>query len=306
MRHTGLCGTFAAVPSPQIAAVMTVHNRVDLTMRCLASLQDQGGATTDLTVYLLDDGSNDGTAARVTEAFPSVVLLHGDGSFYWNGGMRVAMARARYDDPDYYLWVNDDTVLEPAALEVMLRIHARMGGPGAATIVCGAVQDPDGGEITYSGVVQDRWRPGRFELVDPSDGPRRIDTMNGNCVLISREVVSRVGNLSPAYQHGMGDFDYGMRARRSGTQLWLAPGVLGRCSANPGFVPTGRGIVADLGAFRSTKHLPPAEWAYFMRRWGGSLWPVFWVSPYVRQLMSLTRRRLGTTHRTERAPMPTD
>jgi hypothetical protein len=36
-------------------------------------------------------------------------VLGGDGSLFWNGGMRLAYADAMRSDFDYYLWLNGDT-----------------------------------------------------------------------------------------------------------------------------------------------------------------------------------------------------
>jgi GT2 family glycosyltransferase len=272
---------------------MTVHNRVELTLACLRSLAAQHDAAgADVTTYLLDDGSTDGTADRVAREHPDVVVLHGDGSFFWNGGMRVAMARARHDDPDHYLWLNDDTTLRPGALRQLLDTAEGAGAPSAPVIVCGAVVDPETVRLSYSGVVRHGIRPMRFDGVAPTGRPEPVETMNGNCVLLSREVVRRVGNLDPTFRHAMGDYDYGLRARRAGATIWLAPDVLAECRANPGFVAGGGTLREELARFRSTKHLPPSEWAHFTRAWAGPAWPLAWAFPYLRRTARLLRDRL--------------
>ena len=46
-----------------------------------------------MTVYLVDDGSRDGTSRSVAVRFPQISILEGDGSLFWNGGMRKAFAQ---------------------------------------------------------------------------------------------------------------------------------------------------------------------------------------------------------------------
>lgn len=273
---------------------MTVFNRLNMTVACLRALEARGAETdADLQVYVFDDGSSDGTVEVLAREFPDVRVLLGDGTFFWNGGMRVVMARARRADPDYVLWINDDTTLEPGAIDVLVRTAEGLGGAEAPIAVCGAITDPDDGSLAYSGVVRPRLMRLRFKQVPPADRPLRVQTMNGNCVLISRAAMGLVGNLDSTYTHGMGDYDYGFRLTRAGGQVWLAPGTTGRCRANPGFVPQRDSVRADLGRLRGVKYLPPAEWGHFVRQWGGPLWPLFWASPYVRQALELikTRRR---------------
>ena len=74
-----------------IATIITCHNRKEKTLTCLENLMNQeavGGI--DLKVYLVDDGSTDGTGDMVKQSFPHVNMLQGDGTLYWNGGMRFA------------------------------------------------------------------------------------------------------------------------------------------------------------------------------------------------------------------------
>ncbi len=275
---------------------MTVFNRAELTLRCLEGLHAQHALDrVDLDVVMVDDGSTDGTAARVADAFPSVRILRGDGQRFWNGGMRMAWADALSRDPDVTLWLNDDTILYPSALGTLLDTLESTGGvpvAGAEVIVAGATVDPEDGQVNYSGVTQHPTRRLRFDVIEPDGRPQRADTMNGNAVLVPRAVVSRLGTLARAYTHSMGDYDYGLRARLAGIPIWVTPEVVGDCPSNPGFVPSGD-VAADLERLRGTKHLPTDEWQTFAKRWAGPAWPAYWVSPYVRRTVAVLRAAVG-------------
>lgn len=268
---------------PRVHAVLAVHNRIAATTACLDALRAQT-ADAELVPYVFDDGSTDGTGAAVAQGYPEAVLLAGDGTFFWNGGMRVAIAAAMAGRPDHLLWVNDDTTLAPEALATLLAtrrgVSARSGRPA---VVVGAVRDPATGALDYSGVVQQRGRRLRFDMVEPGEEPRRADSMHGNCVLVPRAVYEVVGNLDPGYGHAMGDYDYGLRVTRAGFEVWVAPGTLATCPSNPGYVVAGD-LGSDWRRLLGVKGLPPAEWARFARRWGGRAWPVFWASPYLRRM----------------------
>lgn len=276
-----------------VVAALTVHNRKQLTMRCLDALADQQVSEVTLRTVLFDDGSVDGTAEAVAAAHREVTIIRGDGSFYWNGGMRVALAAAMADSPDFLLWLNDDTMLRPAAVQTLIDTHERLHQRGQSPcIVVGTVIDPSTREANYSGVVQDRRRRMWFKLVTTDRDPVRADTMNGNCVLVPRDVYTSVGNLDSGFTHSMGDYDYGLRASQQGVGVWVAPGVLATCPSNPGFVPQGTSVREEFSRLRGTKHLPPDEWVRFVSRWGGPAWPLYWVSPYLRRLIWIVRSRL--------------
>jgi GT2 family glycosyltransferase len=181
--------------------------------------------------------------------------------------------------------MNDDTRLDDGALAVLLDTERRLRERGErAVVVAGSTRHPDTGELTYGGVVRPyRWRPLRSEPVEPGDEPRPCDTMNGNVTLISRPVVERVGNIDPAFVQQMGDLDYGLRARAAGCSIWIAPGMVGTCASNPKRRPGEQPFLAEWRQLWSIKALPPGPWAVYARRWAGWLWPVYWLSPYVRR-----------------------
>jgi GT2 family glycosyltransferase len=100
----------------KIAVLMTCHNRrEDARLSCCAHASAlPAGLAFD--VFLVDDGSTDGTSAGVAAEYPDVHLIGGDGSLFWNGGMRRAFDAALRGTFDAYLWLNDDTMLYPDAL----------------------------------------------------------------------------------------------------------------------------------------------------------------------------------------------
>jgi GT2 family glycosyltransferase len=283
-----------------IAALMTCHNRKQQTLDSLNHLFSQRGSTDrSLAVYLVDDGSTDGTAEAVAQAYPQVTQIQGDGNLYWNRGMHLAFATALDRDYDYYLWLNDDTLLYPEAVDRLLQLAEARSRDNSRTIIVGATCDLETGLLTYGGLERGDWyRPLRFPLIEPGTAAKRCQTLNGNCVLVPRAVVRVVGNLDLAFTHYMGDIDYGLRTQKHGGTVWLAPGYVGTCSQN--LRPrTWTDTTVDLPWYRQWQRigqpkglnlmamtLPPlAEWKIFAQRYAGPLWPVYWLFPYARILM---------------------
>lgn len=282
----------------QIAVLLTCFNRKDKTIECLRLLFAQNGvADVALQVYLVDDGSTDGTAAAVAQAYPQVKILTGTGNLFWNGGMRMAWDAALKSDPDYYLWLNDDTLLYPNALQTLLETEAQLRQKGEnAAIVAGSVQDPTTQALTYGGLRQKGplYPPFKAQKVPPTDQPQACDMMCGNFVLIPRNVVQKIGNLDPQLTHYAGDWDYGLRARQAGCSIWIAPGFQGTCPRNP--KPTAANtpdLQKGLQKMATPKGLdlqtvtlqPMEEWKLLMQRHGGVLWPIFWILPYRKLLL---------------------
>ncbi len=277
----------------RVAILMSCHNRREKTLACLKALFAQDlSPGVRLQVYLVDDGSHDGTGEAVRAAYPEIRVLRGDGSLFWNGGTRLAFSEALSVGYAYYLWLNDDTVLDPEALDNLLRTYRDLAAShGPYQIVVGSTRDPATGVTTYGGVVRpSRWRPLKVRLVEPDERePKRCDTINGNCVLIPRAVAERVGNLDGAFTHRMADHDYGLRARGLGCSVWIAPGHVGACPRNS---PRGTWqdpslpLLRRLKLVRTPLGLPPREWLVYARRYAGRLWPAYWAFPYLRFLAS--------------------
>src|ERR1044072_5261743 len=103
----------------KIAVLLTCFNRKEKTLTCLDALKKAIGALSfdvSVAIYLVDDGSTDGTAASVLSRFPEVNLIHGSGNLFWAGGMRLAWETALKAEMDYFLLLNDDTYLYESSL----------------------------------------------------------------------------------------------------------------------------------------------------------------------------------------------
>lgn len=277
-----------------IGVLLTCFNRKQKTLACLEALCQQSlPSDVSLTTYLVDDASNDGTAEAVQQTYPQVKIFSGDGNLFWNGGMRFAFREAMKDDPDYYLWLNDDTVLDPEALNVLLTTSSELMEKGEKkAIVAGSTCDPETGDFTYGGMVQSRWwHPIYLRAVEPNDKPQPCDTMNGNVVLIPKEVVQVVGNLDEAFIHYAADYDYGWRAKQQGCTVWSAPGYIGTCALNPKPAEVvAQPLTEQLEKVGQPKGLslqdvtlqPLEEWKAYTQRHGGFFWPIYWLLPYRR------------------------
>ncbi|MGB3507793.1 MAG: glycosyltransferase family 2 protein [Microcoleaceae cyanobacterium] len=276
-----------------IAVLMTCYNRKQKTLASLKAIFDQKiPVDIQLQVYLVDDGSTDGTSEAITQTYPQVKIIPGDGGLFWNGGTRLAFAKALQNDHDYYLWLNDDATLYPEAIEKLLSTFNQISQTAEVNpVIIGSTCDPETGNLTYGGMVRSAWwHPLKFKLVQPTEQPQRCHTMNGNCVLIPRLVAKVVGNLDPNFVHSTGDIDYGLRVTKEGSSVWLAPDYVGTCTTNPpeGDIWDNQNLTFSqrLEKIKQPKGLPVQEWKVFAHRPAGLLWPFYWGLPYLRLLFA--------------------
>lgn len=274
---------------PQLAVLMACYNRRAITVECLEHLAITAQrAGVDYQLFLFDDGSTDGTAEAAQSLLPDAVILCGDGSYFWNRSMNRAFDAAMQVGFPTYLWLNDDTILQPDAFSLLL--SARDSAAPDEAIVVGAVSDPVNHQTTYGGAryVSPRIRPFLCTVVHPAKRPQDVDVVNGNVVLIPDGIARKLGNLDPVFEHGMGDTDYSMRARKLGIRILLTAGYVGVCSRNS-LKGTHRDralpLQQRLKQIFSRKGLPWRSWLTMCWRHGGMLWPVHFLWGYTKVIL---------------------
>ena len=205
----------------RIAVLMTCYNRVGVTLRCLECLFQQVlPKGYELKVFLVDDASPDGTGRKVKEKFPQVNIVQSNGGLFWCKGMRLAWdVAASKGNFDFYLWLNDDVVLKQGALAGLIEDWERTKG-----VVVGTFSSDEGEcEVSYGATRK-----------MPDGTPRIADAgMNGNLVLVPREVYERVGPICGTYHHQYGDYDYGWLLRRNGLEFYASSRFCGVCPQQP-------------------------------------------------------------------------
>lgn len=282
-----------------IAVCIASFNRRDRTLACLQRLYTaELPEDMTVTVHLLDDGSSDGTAAAVAEAFPQVRLHHGDGNYFWAGGMRVAYGAALAERHDYYVWLNDDVELFDDTLKRAIETErALRRAHGGEHVIVGAMCARDLQTTTYSGFVRaSALLPWKFKRIPPApDKPIECDTLNGNFVLIPAAVAHKLGNIDPSFVQMHADLVLGLTARRAGARNWVMPGHAGICDANvagrKNWRAPGLSLSERLKMMEHPLGYPLKSNIAFSRYF--SLWaPVMIAAPYIGFLRAaLTSRR---------------
>ena len=283
----------------RIAVLMTCHNRREITLACLRGLAQQD-LFREEDLFLVDDGSSDGTGDAVRDLMPSAHVLRGDGSLFWNGGMRLAWDAARRSGREYpfYLWLNDDVTLAPATLVGLVRDADATAPRGAAVIVAAATTEPECDTVTYGGLVRPHpSKPLRLSMLAPRGAPVPVDTFSGNIVLVSAAAEQALGNILPDFEHIYGDLDYGFRAQAAGIPMVLASRSGGTCAANSvagtSLDPSMSRLARVRIGWREGKKVHARDWRRFVKlhAGGGRLRQLAMrLGPYLRILLDRPNR----------------
>lgn len=219
---------FKSSISPSVAVVVLNWNGGQITLDCLASVERLDYPRRSLIV--VDNNSTDGSPERIRSCFPEVELItHTQNlglSEGYNSGLRWSLERGH----DYTLLLNNDVVLAPDALRLLVGEAERRPEAGMFSPKIYLGEPPS--DRLY-------WTGGWLTLNPfgaPTRGYRRrdqgqydevceIQLAANTAVLVRCEMVRDVGLLDPAYFYMCEDFDWSLRARQSGHKVLYVPGA---------------------------------------------------------------------------------
>lgn len=225
-----------------LAVVILNYNRADLLADCLASIA-ASPTRCDLSVWVVDNASTDGSAAMVRERFAWVHLIESpvNGGFSAGNNLALRQILALPDPPDYILLLNNDTVVPPGALDGMvdyLDHHPPVGvvGPklllpdGSLDLACRrSFPTPAIAFYRLFGLARLFPRSRRFAAynltyLDP-DVETEVDAVVGACMMVRTSVVREVGLLDEAFFMYGEDLDWAYRIKQYGWKVVYYPEV---------------------------------------------------------------------------------
>ncbi len=218
----------------RIEVVTPVHNRKELTLRCLQSLEEADLEGVDLHVIVVDDGSTDGTAAALANEFPDVTVIPGDGNLWYTAGTNVGLKAALDNAPDYILAINNDCEFDPNFLQCMLQ-----SATANSKSVIGAVlvSWDDRKRVFQVSPMWNVWWGGMRHWVKQTvdtlpAAAWEVELIVGNCVLFPAAAIREVGLMDADRLPQYGDAEYTPRMRKAGWRLFIDPRARVFCKPN--------------------------------------------------------------------------
>ncbi|HPH98067.1 MAG TPA: glycosyltransferase [Anaerolineaceae bacterium] len=224
---------------PKVSTVILTFNHYEDTRECLLSLQH--GPQTH--IILVDNGSSDGTPAKVRQEFPDVEVIENPRNLGVPAGYNVGFARALQQGCDYIFMVNNDTVVAPDLLPTLLKTAE--ADPACAVVMPRIFYYPEGANYPAAGQYpplpaqaqpEQIWSNGGYyrrfppAIINNDRRPqslgneaRRIEYAPGCGLLIHRRAFEKAGLFDPGYFFWYDDWDFCERVRELGLNIWLDP-----------------------------------------------------------------------------------
>jgi GT2 family glycosyltransferase len=225
--------------SIDVSIVLVSWNTRELLLTCMDSLPAAVGALR-ADIWVVDNDSADGSAAAA-RAWRPANSMGADIQVYVvenerNVGFAAANNQAIIASAGrYVLLLNSDTVALPGSIEQLVRFADERP---AAGIVGAMLLNPDG---SFQGSFADfpslhsellsaaglgtrlfgRWYPNYGP--HGSQGTRRVDYVQGACMLARRAAIERVGMLDEGYFMYNEETDWCLRMCYAGWETWYTP-----------------------------------------------------------------------------------
>lgn len=195
-------------------------NDHDVTRGLLERLEDE-----PRPVVLVDNGSTDGSGARLHASFPRHAYVANPKNLGFTGGMNAGIREAVSRGFDHVLLLNNDLRPEPGMIAEMERVMTadpEIGVVGAV-IHRGAVDGP----VDHAAETLDRWTLGlgRREVSLDGADPVAADWVSGAAFMIRCRVVEELGYLEDDFFIYWEEVDFCCRARAAGWRVVVAPGA---------------------------------------------------------------------------------
>lgn len=206
----------------KVSIIIPVFNQLSYTVRCLETLYAVTSANANFEVIVVDNASTDGTAEflfQATQRYGNLRIIQNKENLLFakacNQGGEAAHG-------GYLVFLNNDTVVTPDWLEVMIEVcQPNVGIVGIRMLY------PDG-TIQHAGIELINGTPDHPYRHQPADMPaanipRDLDMVTGACLLISRDLFLQLGGFDEVYRNGVEDVDLCLRVREAGYRVLYQP-----------------------------------------------------------------------------------
>jgi N-acetylglucosaminyl-diphospho-decaprenol L-rhamnosyltransferase len=223
-----------ALDEPSLDIVIVSYQSRELLRDCLTSLSVHAPRI-PARVFVVDNGSTDGTIEMVRGDFPEVELEASGENAGFSKANNLAIKRGR---GRYVLALNPDTRLIDNGLDRLVMLMEKRPDIG----MCGcrleledgtfdhaakrAFPTPLGALAHFMGISRRRGAPAslaQYRAPDVGSGP--IEAINGAFMLIRRSALDEVGLFDEGYWMYMEDLDLCYRFKQAGWLTWYEPSV---------------------------------------------------------------------------------
>lgn len=212
-----------------ISFIIVNWNTRDLLLECLTSVYRtvQGIA---FEVWLVDNGSSDGSVAAVREKFPAVHVIENPTNRGFAAAVNLAIAPM---GGRYAVLLNTDATLTQGAVKGLYDYMQANPDVGAT---CGQLLNPDGSRqnsiANFPSILSLISNETLLQLLFPHKFPSKrkeyrspidVESCIGACMMVRKKAIDHVGPLDERYFFFLEETDWACRMKRAGWKICFVP-----------------------------------------------------------------------------------
>lgn len=212
---------------PKVSIITLNWNGLEDTIECLESLKKI--TYPNYEVVVVDNGSVGNDTDILYERYGEYIkLIRNDENLGFTGGNNVALQYLLIDsDADYFLLLNNDTVVDPEFLTEMVMVAETDASIGIAGCKTYFYDDPKRLQVVCEKINMYKGQPIRVGFNESDNGQyediKSVDYVQGSCFLIRRNIVENIGLLDEDYFTYWEEADYCYRAKKAGYKTIYVP-----------------------------------------------------------------------------------
>lgn len=211
----------------RLSIVIPTFNRKDYLKKLINQICDQIlKSKMVVKIIVVVDGSVDGTIEMLDQYFPEVLIINGDGSWWYTKSMNEGFKLAMQLKSDYVLTLNDDIILANDYFTNLLRILSFKTGNTIYGSIGLTIEKPhrifNGGNYYRNNVLSLYGQYFPFlSVVDIGGmcGTKDSLTLPGRGMLIPLGVLKELNLFDEKFKQYHSDGDFTLRARKMGAEV---------------------------------------------------------------------------------------
>jgi GT2 family glycosyltransferase len=213
---------------PRLGIIILHWNHADDTLRCLESIDNGRDASgySNYQVLVVDNGSTNYSLDVLRQAHPDLEILPTGQNLGYTGGNNAGLRRLMNDPVEYFLLLNDDTIVNENTLWELAKAASEYPEAGFLGPKIMALEAPEV-LLSAGGRLIDGYRPQNRGLGEPDqhqfDQDVEVDYLSGCALLVKRLVVERIGLLDDDYFAYHEEIDWCYRGRKAGFNIRIVP-----------------------------------------------------------------------------------
>jgi GT2 family glycosyltransferase len=212
-----------------LSIIIVNWNTRNLLLQCLNSIY-RTVKTIEMEVWVVDNGSKDGSVAAAVERFPETKFIQNKVNFGFARANNQVLNTAA---GGYLLLLNPDTQVSKGAVEKLISFmdgHPEVGVAGAQLLNSDGLKQNSianfpslATELFNKSLL--RWLfPKRFPGKERNySEPVEVDSVIGACMMVRRDAINQVGLLDKEYFLFLEETDWCYRIKKAGWKIYHVP-----------------------------------------------------------------------------------